>query len=125
MDGQGSVTRSVCLPVEITDNNSNKVNYSTIASVSGCVMDNKVLVVSDPVTGKSSRLAIRLPQRAVIDIGLYDVLGQQLSVPGLTGRHFMDPGSHNLPVPSQNLARGVYFLSVAINNEKGVYRVIL
>jgi hypothetical protein len=88
-------------------------------------MDNKVLVVSDPVTGKSSRLAIRLPQRAVIDIGLYDVLGHQLSVPGLTDRHFMDPGSYNLPVPSQNLATGVYFLSVAINNEKRVYRVIL
>lgn len=111
--------------LKITDNKTNKVNYSTIASLSGCVMDSKVFIISDPATGKSSRLAIRLPKRAVVDIGFYDVLGHQLSVPGLTGRHFMDGGSYNLSVQSQNLATGVYFLSVAINNEKRVYRVTL
>jgi hypothetical protein len=111
--------------LKVTDNNSNTVSYSTIASVSGCVMDNSVFIVSDPTTGKASMLVIRLPQRAVVDIGFYDVLGHQLSVPGLTGRHTMDPGVYNLSVPSQNLVTGVYFLSVTINNEKRVYRVIL
>jgi hypothetical protein len=86
---------------------------------------NSVFMVSDLATGKSSMLAIRLPQRAVVDIGFYNVLGHQLAVPGLTGRHFMDPGSYNLSVQSRNLATGVYFLSVAINNEKRVYRVTL
>jgi len=111
--------------LKMVNNNSNTVSYSTIASVSGCFKGNSVFIVSDPATGKSSKLAIQLPKRAVVDIGFYDVLGHQLSVPGLTGRHFMDPGSYNLSVPSQNLATGVYFLSVAINNDKRVYRVTL
>jgi hypothetical protein len=111
--------------LKIVDNKSNTVSYSSIASVSGCVRGNSVLIVSDPATGKSSMLAIQLPQRAVVDIGFYNVLGHQLTIPGLTGRHFMDRGSYNLSVPSQNLATGVYFLSVAINNEKRVYRVTL
>jgi len=111
--------------LKVTDNNSNTVSYSTVASVSGCVMDNSVFIVSEPATGKASMLVMRLPQRAVVDIGFYDVLGHSLSVPGLTGRHTMDPGSYNLSVPSQNLVTGVYFLSVTINNNKSVYRIIL
>lgn len=111
--------------LKVTDNNSNAVSYSPIAPINGCGIDNNVVVVSDPATGKSSRLVIRMQQSATVDIGFYDVVGHQFSVAGLTGRHNMDPGVYDLSVRSQGLVPGVYFLSVIINGEKSVYRVIL
>jgi hypothetical protein len=96
--------------------------YSPIAIVNGCSIDNTHLV-SDQASGQST-LVIQLQQSATVDISLFDVLGHRLELSGLTGKHALQQGYYRLPVAQQSLSSGLYLLSVTINGNKNVYRIV-
>ena len=97
-------------------------SYSTIAGINTCNTD-ITRIASDAVTGQPT-LVIQLQQNASVNINLYDVLGHSITVSGLTGRHSMAQGLYHLPVAQQHLASGLYMLSVTINGNKNVFRII-
>ena len=109
--------------LKVTDNTTGAVLYSSTAAVSGCENGNVTIVGSDPVTGKSVMLSLQLLQSSMVDIGFYDLLGQRIELPGLTGRKSIGQGVTNLTIPPANLASGVYILTVTINDERQVFRV--
>ncbi len=98
------------------------VVYSAVVNVSGCSHDN-LQVATDPVTGLST-LLVQLQQDAKVDISLNDMLGRQLDLSGLTGHHVLQQGYYRLPVTGGILARGVYVLTVSVNGNRNVFRVI-
>ena len=107
--------------LRVVDENSN-TSYSSVAGVNGCSTESTRLA-SDPVTGQPT-LLIQLQQSASVDINLYDVLGHRINMSGLTGRHSMQQGLYRLPVTQQSLASGLYLLSVTINGNNNVYRIV-
>ncbi|HEY4150723.1 MAG TPA: hypothetical protein VGM41_17415, partial [Chitinophagaceae bacterium] len=98
------------------------VTYSPVLNISGC-SPGKLLLTTEPSTGQSV-LFLQLPRQAAINISLCDVLGRPLDLPGLTGRRTLSPGDWQLPVPAHTLAAGIYFLSVNINGENNVLRML-
>jgi len=109
--------------LKVTDNTDNNVIYSTIAVVSGCSIGNSVVIGSDPASGKSVMASIQLQQNSLVDIGFYDLLGQRIDMPGLTGRRSLMQGVANLSIPQVGLATGIYILTVTIDGDRQVYRV--
>ncbi|HEY4150722.1 MAG TPA: BNR-repeat neuraminidase N-terminal domain-containing protein [Chitinophagaceae bacterium] len=98
------------------------VTYSPVVNVNGCSHDNLQLA-TDPTTGRSS-LLLQLQQNAQVDISLCDMLGQQMSVNALTGHHSFQPGYYQLPVNDRGLSKGIYVLTVSVNGNRNVFRVI-
>ncbi len=98
------------------------VSYSPVINVNGCSRDNLQLA-TDPTTGRSS-LLLQLQENAQVDISLCDMLGQQMSVSGLTGHHSFQPGYYQLPVNDRGLSKGVYVLTVSVNGNRNVFRVV-
>jgi hypothetical protein len=96
--------------------------YSDVVLVNPCSRNNLQLA-TDGVTGEST-LLMQLPQNAMVDISLNDMLGRQYDIIGVTGHRAMQQGYYRLPVTDHRLARGVYVLSVAVNGNKTVYRLI-
>lgn len=98
------------------------VQYSSIIAVNGC-NQNHTMLTTDPVTGEST-LMLQLLRNETAEINLYDGLGQRLQAPGLTGKRTMSRGLYYIPVKIPGSAAGVYLLSVNINGDKQVYRVM-
>lgn len=107
--------------LRVVDENSN-TSYSPVGSVNGCSSESTRLA-SDPVTGQPT-LIIQLQQNAAVDINLYDVLGHRINMSGLTGKHSLQQGLYRLPVAQQSLVSGLYLLSVTINGNNNVYRIV-
>jgi hypothetical protein len=98
------------------------VTYSDIVTVSGC-SPGGMRIAADPATGQFT-LFVYLVQNAAVDINLYDMTGRRFEVPGLTGHRAMQQGYYQLPVTGRSLSRGVYVLSVLVNGNNNVFRVL-
>ena len=95
---------------------------SSTISIAGCNPD-KLQLITDPATGQSA-LFLQLTKKSTVNIGLCDVLGRRLDMPGLSGQFALSQGQYQLPVPAHALAAGVYFLSVTINGENTILRML-
>lgn len=98
--------------------------YSPVVPVTDCGGEGAVSVTTDPVTGRSRVVLLRLQQDAVVDIAFYDLLGRRIGMPGLTGRRSMGQGVYYLPIPGQGLASGMYLLSVVMGDKRSIVRII-
>ncbi|MFT3827720.1 MAG: BNR-repeat neuraminidase N-terminal domain-containing protein [Chitinophagaceae bacterium] len=107
--------------IKATDANQ-AVYYSAIIAVSSCG-NNKMMLTTDPVSGESA-LNIQLQQNTTALISLYDVAGRKFDIPGLTGKQSLQRGTYRMPVSLQSLTAGIYLLSVEMNGNKYVYRVV-
>jgi hypothetical protein len=104
-----------------TTNSANVTGYSSIMTFVDCGTE-MVRLATNTASGESE-LFLQLFQQAQVDIRLFDVLGRRYTVAGLTGQQGMPQGTYHLPVGSY-LKAGIYFLSVTINGNKTVYRMI-
>ncbi len=107
--------------LKITDQGG-ATTYTAAISMNSC-NPGKLLLVTDQATGRHT-LFMQLQQNASIDIGLSDVLGRRLDMPGFTGPRTLPPGVYQLPVPDHAVAAGIYFLSVTINGNSNVLRML-
>lgn len=97
--------------------------YTSIVSVSSCGAGS-LRLDTDPVSGRPA-LFLQLRQNSTVSIGLYDIAGRRLDMAGLTGRRVLQQGAYRLPVGDSRLAAGMYFLSVGMNGNNHVFRVLV
>jgi hypothetical protein len=102
------------------DNGS--VLYSSAVTVVGCNKTH-INLSTNPATGQSI-LTLQLPQNETAEINLYDVMGRRFEAPGLTGKRNLSKGFYNMPVHVPGNTAGIYFLSVNVNGDKQVYRIL-
>jgi len=96
--------------------------YSPTLTVNSCSAGT-VRLATDPQSGLST-LFLQLQQNAMVYIGFFDVTGRRFDIPGLTGVRGLKQGAVQLPVAGKGLAAGIYFLSVVINGNNQVFRIV-
>jgi hypothetical protein len=107
--------------IKATDANGSTV-YSPVVLFHGCTA-NMVRLATSPVSGESE-LVLQLTQNAQVQINLFDVTGRAYNVPNVTGRQNRTQGVYHIPVSNSMLSTGVYFVTVTVNGNKTVYRVV-
>jgi len=98
------------------------INYSAASSINGCTHTDLQLI-TDGANGQST-LLMQLPQNAVTDISFCDMLGRRYDIINLTGHRSLQQGYYRLPVADSHLPRGVYVLTVGINGNRSVFRIV-
>lgn len=96
-------------------------SYSPVFTFIDCGTE-AVRVANNIINGESE-LFLQLAQNARMEIELFDVLGRRYSVAGLTGKQDMVQGTYRFPV-TNSLRTGIYLLSVTINGNKKLFRLV-
>jgi hypothetical protein len=105
-----------------TTDRSGATGYSTVMTFVDCGTD-VVRLTTNTASGESE-LLLQLSKNEQVDIELFDVLGRRYTMAGVTGKQSMIQETYHLPVTNSNLKSGIYLLSVTINGNKKVYRII-
>ncbi|HEY8895514.1 MAG TPA: T9SS type A sorting domain-containing protein [Niastella sp.] len=95
--------------------------YSPVFTFIDC--GTEVVRVANNIINGDSELFLQLAKNARMEIELFDVLGRRYTVVGLTGKQDMAQGTYRFPVTS-NLRTGIYLLSVTINGNKKLFRLV-
>lgn len=101
--------------------NSTAATYSPVFTFTDC--GTQVVKLSNNIAGGEPELFIQLSQNARVEIDLFDMLGRKYTVAGLTGKQELTQGSYHFPV-SSGLRTGIYMLSVNINGNRKLFRII-
>jgi hypothetical protein len=105
-----------------TTDKSSAIAYSPVITFVDCGTD-AVRLATNAVNGESE-LFLQLSKNAQVDIELFDVLGRRYTIAGVTGKQSMMQGTYHLPVTNSNMKAGIYLLSVTINGNKKVFRIV-
>ncbi|OQP62058.1 hypothetical protein A3860_29330 [Niastella vici] len=99
----------------------NTTSYSSIMTFVDCGTE-LVRLATDATSGESE-LFLQLSQHAAVELALFDAMGRRYAVPGVTGKQNMTQGTYRFPVTG-TLKTGVYMLSLSINENKRVFRLV-
>jgi len=98
------------------------VTYSSTVTGGSCG-PGQLRLATDPA-GRQAALLLQLQQATTVNIAFFDIAGRRMDIVGLTGRRVLQEGYYRLPVENSRLAAGIYLLSVMINGNNHVFRVL-
>lgn len=99
----------------------NVISYSSIITFVDC--GTQLVRLATDATSGESELFLQLSQHATVEVDLFDAMGRRYSITGLTGKQNMQQGTYRFPVTGA-LKTGIYLLSVSINENKRVFRLV-